>query len=73
MNNVKIFKKLVELFNSTLRELIIKGKFLSEKFREKPLTYEQTVILIDQIYARSVTDPDALRGYRGIIQYLMAY
>jgi hypothetical protein len=33
---------------------------------DKPLTPDQTVILLDQVYARTVTDPDALRQYRGI-------
>lgn len=32
---------------------------------DKPLSYEQTVVLLDQVYARTVTDVDSLRQYKG--------
>ena len=41
------------------------GKFKDDAFKKRVLTYDQSTILLDQVYARVVTNPDALRQYKG--------
>lgn len=58
-------KTLVERANQEMEKCIQEKRFQQTAFKEKKFTYEQTIILLDQVYARAVTDPDALRQYRG--------
>ena len=57
----------VQRFNEKVQKIRAEGLYDTESFRSRSLSYDQTVILLDQIYARAVTDPDALRQYRGKI------
>ncbi|KAI3631630.1 hypothetical protein MIR68_010103 [Amoeboaphelidium protococcarum] len=58
-----LLKQLVLEYNEILTDMRSHDKF--EAFNDKPLSYNQTKIFLDQIYARAVDNPDALRSYKG--------
>ncbi|KAI3654631.1 hypothetical protein MP228_000011 [Amoeboaphelidium protococcarum] len=58
-----LLKQLISEYNEIITDMRSHDKF--EAFNDKPLSYNQTKIFLDQIYARAVDNPDALRSYKG--------
>lgn len=58
-------KLLIHQFNDILRRDIISNKDIINRQSLRALSYDQSIIVLDQIYARVVHDPDALRHYKG--------
>lgn len=58
-------QKYVKIFNERISHLRTSNAFELPEYKNRRLTYNQTVTLLDQIYARVVTDVDTLRQYRG--------
>jgi len=54
---------LVDDWNKTINEIRTKGAFHSKRL--KPLDHPQSQILLEQLYARCVTDPESLNRYEG--------
>ena len=54
----------IHLFNQHMQRIIEQHQGRQLKL-SPTLSYDQTSILLEQIYARTVTDPDSLRQYRG--------
>jgi hypothetical protein len=58
-------KEAVLEFNEKVRVGCQDGSIGLEDLAGRPLSYEQASILLDQVYARAVTDPESLRQYKG--------